>query len=100
MGHRYDMVNRLKWTPSQKTALCITQSSSVAGNYVDSTGRTVGTAHASRWDVRLVRLSDGQVMTTAVASDPPARVQVERDRTALETGDPTARLLAWLRTVP
>ena len=47
-----------------------------------------------------MRLSDGQVMTTAVASDAPARVQVERDRTALETGDPTARLLAWLRTVP
>jgi hypothetical protein len=96
--HSYATLARLAWSPPWKAALCIASSAKLVGSYVDKSGKDLGGAYETRWDVRLVRLDDGRVLTNSLATSPPQRTQ-SYGGFATDSGDPTPQLVQWLKTV-
>jgi hypothetical protein len=99
--HSHETVKKLGWDGTWKGALCIHSHSSKVGEYRTATGASAGGAYSTRWSVRLVRLDDGKSFEKAFRWDPPQQATTLSGGYALGgSGDPSAEVRDWLKTIP
>lgn len=85
--------------------LCITETAEKVGTYEVNQVGTDGTSMVPReaydltWDVRLVRMPEGDVLDWTVRTSPPEKISFGRNSptSTIVTKNPTPLLLAWLR---
>jgi hypothetical protein len=98
-AHSYASAKSVSPSSPWKLALCVVERSSKVGDYTDKTGRTVGSAYSTTWDVRVVRLDSGQTWQRSFYAAPP-RETTSYGGSAYGSGNPASQVADWLKTLP
>lgn len=98
-AHWHPTLRTFAWDRAWKAVLCLSESSRLVGRYVDSAGRGSSNAYAVTWSVKVVRLQDGRAFEKSFAADPPDTARSFGGVTGDRSGDPSADVVAWLKTL-